>query len=177
MIRKSRVKMRRSMNAGGELTRIECDLSSMALFCMAESSGSQDSPIQVALRLRNDSEVIRLREALNEFEQSVRQGDTNTTTRIIKQLNRASAEVDRRLGLNQRAELQGPATINIFSLPVSVPEMLRRPVLPPKHSGVLHRFASTGSKDVREIVARSTGIRDRRFFHALDQWVNQKSVS
>lgn len=167
----TRTKLLTNILGDRRVQSISYSMSSIALCCMREVAVSQTSNvISVALQMREETHVVNLRGALRDAEAALRRNDLKAIMKFRRRIEVAIAEVERRLHLRRSSEDDGPSTLNVFSLPVRVPQAFRRPLWAPKHSGFLLRFIQGAAMETRDIVARSLGIRDTRVFESISAW-------
>lgn len=161
-------RMRLYASSGGNtaLASLTCMLPAVAILCLREAS-NQTSPISVALQLREETALKRLRLELSELEASLRIETPSQLVSCVMALEAAAAEVERSLHLRVTNDASSPRTIAVYGLPLAVPKALQRPVVRPKHTGIMSRLVATSTLDLDEILGRSIGLRDRAVINSL----------
>lgn len=166
LVDSSRIKYSKYVGINGELSSLVCKTSSAALLCLLESSKGQ-SPIKTALQMRDSSEFRSLRKTLHEFQKAISSREADEL-KHIDMLESAVNEVERRLKIRSLDNEDGFSELNtFFSLPVKVPNFLRRPLITPKHTTAVKKLVLTGKVNMRQLLKGSLGITDPKVVEGL----------
>lgn len=137
-------------------------MSSIGLFCIMNAGGRANA-IKTAYTLRNDREFQNLRASLFELRQAIDSRDAAQATALSRTLELAVADASKRLRIIPLGEEDGHSTINIFDLPVKIPDWLRRPISRPKHSSISYRLLAVHcARTLEQVLAQDYGIKSKQ---------------
>lgn len=165
IVNNARVKLHHRIGYDSIATILATRLPSIALLCLQESS-QNSPPIETALQIRESSEFGRLRSALHEMQVALASESTNGTEVYLEHsraLEAALREVERRLRLRELDSEDGIAEINVWrGIKARVPELLRQPVITPRHTTAIYRMVLSSGPSTTRILNKAVGIGDPR---------------
>lgn len=170
MVSGVRTKLAKAIRGTAQITRLSYRVSPFSALVLKESR-DQDSILSTAAELRSDKSIVELRAALADMSAALKNDDVDQYIGMCRKIDAAVLEVERRLHLRALTSTDGPSNMSVFSLPIRVPDGLRRPVPAPRYTRVITRLVKSGSIDVGKQLTRLLGPESAAAIRALSRWV------